>query len=92
MQCPICHDASNNPTGNLELVSALSITIATDGSLARPSAVLLDEYLSCNNCTDPECSAEDCVGWHWEPAGNERRIALEPNGANPYSSLMPAKG
>lgn len=76
MQCPVCKDVSGAQTGVLELVSALSVTIEGDGSLNRNSAVLLDEYLSCNNCADLNCDAEDCVPWHWEQHGGERRVKL----------------
>ena len=93
MQCPVCQDREGKPTGFLELVSALSITIGADGALARTSAVLLDEYLACNNCTDTQCCAEDCVGWHWEQSGSERRIKLEPTTESPFASVIsPAKG
>lgn len=88
MQCPVCRDKDNKPTGHLELVSALSITLGMDGTLTRTSAVLLDEYLSCNNCADTECESEDCVGWHWEQNGNDRRVKLEAEFASSTASLM----
>mgnify|MGYP001600441609 CR=1 FL=1 len=88
MQCPVCVDKDGKPTGNLELVSALSISISASGELSRTSAVLLDEYLACNNCHDTQCDAEDCVGWHWEQSGSERRIKLEPPTTSPTESII----
>ena len=76
MQCPVCKDAQGKSTGSLELVSAISVSVTADGTINRNSAMLLDEYLACNNCTDLSCDAEDCVIWFWEQSGTERHIVL----------------
>lgn len=90
MQCPVCKDKNNAATGSLELVSALSITITPDGVLNRNSAVLLDEYLACNNCADLNCDAEDCVPWYWEQNGTERRLKLGAAPTTVPSVVTPA--
>lgn len=77
MLCPVCKDDKKATTGVLELVTALSVTVSSDGVVSRNSAVILDEYLACNNCLDLECATEDCVSWHWESDSKDRRIILD---------------